>query len=86
MDDPLPPPEHLTIPDHVRIVDTAGDDAETTVTTVRAWLDTGGGHVDARDYYGDTLLTQASYHNHVEVSHGAAVGQCAYFIQRTEPP
>ena len=51
-----------------------GVDAETTLTTVRAWLDTGG-DVEGRGYRGDTTLIMASFYNRVEVRSRAAKSQ-----------
>mmetsp|Transcript_19885 Transcript_19885/g.62315 ORF Transcript_19885/g.62315 Transcript_19885/m.62315 type:complete len:262 (+) Transcript_19885:370-1155(+) len=60
--------EARALPDYISYtlaLDT-GVDAETTLTTVRAWLDTGG-EIEGRDPNGDTALISASYHDRVEV-------------------
>jgi len=60
--------EARALPDYISYtlaLDT-GVDAETTLTTVRAWLDTGS-DVEGRGYRGDTTLIMASFYNRVEV-------------------
>ena len=68
-DDEWPPPGHSILPENVSrtLALDSGADAETALTIVRAWLDSGG-ELEAIEDNGDTALIKASYANRVEVS------------------
>jgi len=67
-DDEWPPPGHSILPENVSrtLALDSGADAETALTIVRAWLDSGG-ELEAIEDNGDTALIKASYANRAEV-------------------